>query len=95
MASSLENFKKAWTKLEVEEARRGFLIHLASYLIVNSFLIFVNLYTSHRYLWFPWILCGWGIGLAFHYMVSRESIVISDLEKKIALIEQRSRERKK
>lgn len=48
-------------------AKLGFCIHLAVYITVNLFLIFVNLTTSPHYLWFKWPLFGWGIGLVFHW----------------------------
>lgn len=95
MPSALENFKKAWKELEVEEERNAFKVHLASYIIVNSFLIFVNLYSSSNKLWFPWILFGWGIGLAFHYLGSREEAVINGVENRIAMIEHRMKKNKK
>ena len=55
-----------------EEARKqmleikGFYSHLASYLLVNAFLITLNLLTSPNQLWFYWPLLGWGFGLAAH-----------------------------
>lgn len=48
------------------EAKIGFYIHLAVYLVVNLLLIFINVTTSTQYLWFKWPLIGWGIGLFFH-----------------------------
>lgn len=95
MSSSLNDFKRAWKEFEVEDARRGFSIHLASYIIINCFLILLNIYTSYNELWFPWVILGWGIGLAFHYIFSREYFVISEVEKKIAIIEAKMNKRKK
>ncbi|MCX8171720.1 MAG: 2TM domain-containing protein [Candidatus Bathyarchaeota archaeon] len=86
---SLEDFKRAWREIEIEEAHKGFMVHLAAYVIVNGFLVFVNLYASPGYLWFPWILAGWGIGLAFHFVFSRSRFVVSDWEEKVAKIESR------
>jgi len=93
--TSVEDFKQAWKELEVEEAKKGFLAHLAAYVIVNAFLIFINLYASPRHIWFPWVLGGWGIGLAFHFVFSRERFVISDWEEKCAKIELRAKELEK
>jgi hypothetical protein len=87
--SSIEDFKEAWKELEIEEEKRGFLSHLISYIIVNAFLVFVNLYTSPKYLWFPWVIGGWGIGIAFHFAFSRERFVIAEWEKKVAKVEMR------
>jgi len=33
------------------------------YLVVNAFLVFVNLMTTPNYLWVLWVIAGWGIGL--------------------------------
>lgn len=45
---------------------KGFYGNLMSYCLVIPFLIFVNLYTSPKHLWFWWPMLGWGIGLASH-----------------------------
>jgi hypothetical protein len=91
--SSVEDFKQAWKELEVEESKRDFLAHLVAYIIVNVFLIFVNLYTSPDHLWFPWVLGGWGIGLAFHFAFSRERFVVAEWEKKAGRVELRARKK--
>lgn len=54
-------------KKRVEEIK-GFYGHLASYLLVNTFLFILNIMTSPDHLWFYWPLLGWGIGLAIHGM---------------------------
>lgn len=48
------------------EAKIGFYIHLAVYIVVNILLIIINLNTSTQYFWFKWPLIGWGIGVFFH-----------------------------
>lgn len=48
------------------EARMGFWVHLAVYVVVNAILVAVNLLTKPENLWFYWPLLGWGIGIAFH-----------------------------
>ena len=48
------------------EAKLGFYLHLAVYIVVNILLIIINLSTSAQYLWFKWPLIGWGIGVFFH-----------------------------
>lgn len=55
------------------KAKMGFYGHLTSYVIVNGMLIVLYLLTSIAagtlyYPWFIWVMLGWGIGLAFHYM---------------------------
>jgi hypothetical protein len=92
---TLEEFKEALKELRVSRAKRDFINHLIAYIIVNVFLIFINLWTSPSYLWFPFVLAGWGMGLAFHYFASRPSSVIEETEKEIASIEYLARKRKK
>lgn len=46
--------------------RREFYGHLASYVIVNVFLVAVNLVTDASYFWAMWPILGWGLGIAFH-----------------------------
>lgn len=48
------------------EARRGFLVHLVVYVVVNVALVVVNLSAAPDYLWAKWPMMGWGIGLFFH-----------------------------
>ncbi len=51
-------------------ARIGFHRHLASYIIINTFIILiwviVGLTSKTWWPWFVFPLIGWGIGLAFH-----------------------------
>jgi hypothetical protein len=57
-----ERYQRA--RKHVEELK-GFYVHLAIYLIVNSGLFLLNVLTSDGW-WFYWPLIGWGIGLAAH-----------------------------
>ena len=41
-------------------------IHVAAYIGVNILLMVINLLATPNYLWFPWALCSWAIGLAMH-----------------------------
>jgi len=52
-------------KSRVEE-KLGFVMHLTSYVVVNAFLVAVNLTTSPEYFWAKWPILGWGIGLVLH-----------------------------
>ena len=48
---------------------RGFYLHLFQYVFVNAGLAAINLIFSPRYLWFPWVIGGWGIGLLGHALL--------------------------
>lgn len=58
-----QHAKTAVTKREKE---RGFYIHLAVFVLVNAFLVGLNLATAPSRLWFQWVLMGWGIGILGH-----------------------------
>jgi hypothetical protein len=45
---------------------RGFYVHLTTFIVVNLFLLVLNLLTDPDSLWFYWVLLGWGIGLVAH-----------------------------
>jgi hypothetical protein len=60
-----ERYHKA--KKQVEEIK-GFYGNLVAYIVVNIFLMIINLMYSPEYLWFFWPLLGWGIGVIFHGM---------------------------
>ncbi|MCK0146840.1 2TM domain-containing protein [Arenibacter sp. F26102] len=60
-----QEYQKAKKKVQ---ARIGFKIHLAVYLVVNAILISVNLIKSPDTLWFIWPLMGWGIAIFWHAM---------------------------
>lgn len=59
--------KYARAKKRVQEIK-GFYGNLTSYVVVNIFLLILNLITSAEHLWFYWPLLGWGIGVVFHGM---------------------------
>jgi hypothetical protein len=65
-----EYFKEKMEREEREQfavhQRRGFFSHLASYVIVNSFLIILDLMRDGQLNWAMYPLLGWGIGIAFH-----------------------------
>ena len=60
-----ENSAYNKAKQQVERLK-GFYGNLTSYCIVIPLLVFINLYTDSRYLWFFWPMAGWGVGLLFH-----------------------------
>jgi hypothetical protein len=60
-----ESYNKA--KQRVEDLK-GFYGNLVSYILVNLFLVFINLKYSPNELWFFWPMLGWGIGVFFHAM---------------------------
>jgi len=66
-----DEYKRAEREVLLREARRGWTIHLAVYALVNAGLIALNLVlvttTDASFIWFPFPLTGWGIGLTGHY----------------------------
>ena len=56
-------------KKRVEE-KRGFFKHLAVYILVNIILVCVWAFAPDGggFPWFIFPLCGWGIGIIFHFL---------------------------
>jgi hypothetical protein len=48
------------------EARSGFMIHAAIYVIANLGFVIIWALTGGGYPWFMWPLIGWGIGITAH-----------------------------
>lgn len=67
------------------EARMGFYIHLAVYLLVNTFLSILNMAFSSDYFWVIWPMIGWGSGLIIHGL--RTFVFTSESSVKERLIE--------
>ncbi len=65
---SLEEYKKAYREIVVEEAKRSFSVHLVMYALVNAMLIAINFIYSPEAIWFFYPLIGWGIGISMHYL---------------------------
>jgi len=59
--------KKYYQAKKKVEKMKDFYANLASYVGVNTFLVFLNYYTGWGHKWFIYPLIGWGIGLLFHY----------------------------
>ncbi len=63
-----------YSKEEIQQAKKrvkkkkDFYQHLIAFVIVNSFLFFLNMVTTPFTWWFHYPLMGWGVGLAFHYV---------------------------
>ncbi len=48
------------------KAKREFMAHAATYLLVNIGLVIIWALTSAGYFWPGWVMVGWGIGLVAH-----------------------------
>jgi len=48
------------------QAKRDFVSHLVSFVVVNAFLVGVWAFTGAGYFWPVWIIGVWGIGLVLH-----------------------------
>ncbi len=64
-ASRPEQSERALARKHLED-KRDFGAHIASYVVVNAFLVGVWALTGAGYFWPAWVLCGWGIGLVLH-----------------------------
>ncbi|MFD0860833.1 2TM domain-containing protein [Sungkyunkwania multivorans] len=66
----MEDFNKENKYLRARERvenLKKFYSNLTSYVIVCSGLAIVNYYVNEwHYMWFLWVVFGWGIGIIFH-----------------------------
>lgn len=66
----MEDFRKENRYLRAKErvdAIRKFYGNLTSYLIFITILAIINYWNNEwRYMWFLWVVFGWGIGIIFH-----------------------------
>ena len=68
METNQNNIEKYLAAKKKVEEIKGFYGNLISYILVNLFLLFINLKYSPEHLWFFWPMIGWGIGVVFHGM---------------------------
>jgi hypothetical protein len=65
-----EYFKEKHRRAELEhfakEQRKSFFTHLGTYLMVNAFLVGIDLISDGRLEWALYPLMGWGIGIVMH-----------------------------
>ena len=68
------------------QARRDFGSHLASYVVVNAFLVAIWAITGAGYFWPIWIIAGWGIGLVLHAwdVFWRRPVTEADVDAEVA-----------
>ena len=68
MAENMDGREQELRKQARERARTkmGFYQHVGAFLVVNAFLLVLDLLTSPGSIWFYWALLGWGIGLIAH-----------------------------
>ena len=65
---TVQQYEQAELQLQTQAARRGFLVHAVVYGLVQAALITINLVVVPDFIWFPFPLIGWGIGLTMHYL---------------------------
>jgi hypothetical protein len=65
---TIEQYEQAELQMQTEGARRGFVVHAAIFLAVQAVLITINLMVVPEFIWFPFPLIGWGVGLTMHYL---------------------------
>lgn len=57
------------TKMK-NQCKLNIIMSIVKYLVVNVFLVFVNLMTTPNYLWVLWVIAGWGIGLILTIVIN-------------------------
>ena len=64
-------------------AKYRFFVHAGVYAAVMVLLVFINLMTSPRAIWFVWPLIGWGFAVVLHgvrvFLLADKNVVIEKL----------------
>lgn len=68
---------------------KSFYNHLITFVVVNLFLIILNLFVTPGYFWALWSILGWGIGVALHAVNTFEVVSILGPEWERRQIEKR------
>jgi len=80
----VERQEKAELKEFTVRQRREFFSHLSAYLVVNTFLVILNLSLEGTVDWAFWPIFGWGIGIVFSFigtMLPKSAQFREDFEK--------------
>jgi hypothetical protein len=68
---------------ERAKAKYRFFVHAGVYTAVMVLLVFINLVTSPREIWFVWPLIGWGFAVALHgvrvFLLVDKNVIIDKL----------------
>lgn len=78
---------------QIAKKRAGFKWSLASYFIVNSFLVVLWYFSSGdtlNYFWPIWPILGWGLGLSFQYFDAYHGSRIFSAEQEYEKLKKRS-----
>ena len=76
-SESLQAAEQEWLKNNVEvkkdqmsnsQQQKGFKSHLFTFIVINGFLVILNLVVSPGYFWAIYPILGWGLGLLLHGM---------------------------
>jgi len=67
------------------QARRDFVSHLVTYVVVNGFLVLVWALTGADYFWPIWVMGAWGIGLVLHAweVFGRRGVSEADVDREL------------
>ena len=70
---------------EMAKKRVEFKDHVFVYIVINLFLVIINIWFSPMFYWFPFVMFFWGIGLVLHlrdaYMIPEAGRVEREYQK--------------
>jgi len=88
---TLAQYEETELQMRQRPSRAGFVIHALIYVLANAAFLTINL-LNHQYIWFPYVMVGWGIGLLLHFLTGVRWVV-TDLRSHQESVERRARDR--
>ena len=89
VAITVQDYQAADRAVAVEESRRGFSIHVVTFVLANAAMVIANLALARGDIWYPYPLLGWGLGLFLHYLFGVRRIG-REITKRQATVERRA-----
>ena len=67
---NLKKYQSAFREIQKKQHKKGFIVHLIIYCVINAFLIYLDFSNQgNQFHWSVFPLFGWGIGLTTHFVI--------------------------
>jgi hypothetical protein len=85
---TVAQYEAAELDMRQRPTRAGFVVHALIYVLAQAAFVTINL-INDEFIWFPYVMIGWGFGLLVHYLTGVRWVVI-DLRQHQEAVEKRA-----